>query len=325
LASHQRNNVEFAMINLINKSWLSLSKIITLSFKEAVLEPFPGYYKMKPNNAYWDGRNKRALWYRIIVLLATVVIVFSFVSISHKQYPWKLAAEKYALARQGWPMMTKDFPMRLIAYPRMWWNVNFNGPKKDDIDAALNDSRTKTLIFGLLRTRLSFSEIGGAAFLKNGLLVFYPIDNPNRLIALEIKKALDDDARLAEKYQKYKDVIQKKFGDDPAISKLGAAIRKTNDKAKMKRILMHFVFLSNFDYEVNFDKLLELFYFKDSKGQYAGQFHVHKMGEKPSLVDLESSKINNIFVLSEVSGDKTTFYWLKGGKVFFAKDISKNR
>jgi hypothetical protein len=316
--------VEFAMINFISKSWPSLSKIITLSFKEAVLDPIPGYYKMKLNNVYWDSRNKKALWYRIIILLATVVIVSSFVSISNKQCPWELAAEKYAIARQGWPMMTKDFPMRLIAYPRMWWNVNFNAPKKDDIFAALNDSRTKTLIFGMQRTRLSFSEIGGAAFLKNGMLVFYPIDSPNRLIALEIKGALDHDARLVAKYQKYKDVIQKKFGDDPAISKLGVAIRKKpDDKATMKRILMHFVFLSNFDYEANFDELLELFYDKDSKGQYAGQFHVHKMGEKPSLVDLESSKIDNIFVLSEVSGYKTTFYWLKGGKVFFAKDISK--
>lgn len=319
-----RNNVEFAMINLINKRWFSLSKIITLSFKEAVLDPISGYYKTKLNNAYWDSRNKKALWYRIIALLATVVILFSFISISTKQCPWKLATEKYALARQGWPMMTKDFPLRLIAYPRMWWNVNFNGPQKGDIDEALNDSRTKTLIFGMLRTRLSFSEIGGAAFLKDGLLVFCPIDSPNRLIALEIKGALDDDTRLAEKYQKYKDVIQKKFGDDPAISKMGVALRKKpDDKATMKRILMHFAVLSNFDYEVNFDELLELFYYKDSKGQYAGQFHVHKMGEKPSLMDLKSSKIDNIFVLSEISGYKTTFYWLKGGKVFFAKDISK--
>jgi hypothetical protein len=316
--------VEFAMINLINKRWFSLSKIITLSFKEAVLDPISGYYKTKLNNAYWDSRNKKALWYRIIALLATVVILFSFISISTKQCPWKLATEKYALARQGWPMMTKDFPLRLIAYPRMWWNVNFNGPQKGDIDEALNDSRTKTLIFGMLRTRLSFSEIGGAAFLKDGLLVFCPIDSPNRLIALEIKGALDDDTRLAEKYQKYKDVIQKKFGDDPAISKMGVALRKKpDDKATMKRILMHFAVLSNFDYEVNFDELLELFYYKDSKGQYAGQFHVHKMGEKPSLMDLKSSKIDNIFVLSEISGYKTTFYWLKGGKVFFAKDISK--
>jgi hypothetical protein len=320
----QGNKVEVAIIKLINKLWLGLSKIITLSFKEAVLDPISGYYKIKLYNAYWDSRNKKALWYRIIALLAMVVILSSLVSISTKQYPWTMAAEKYALARQGWPMMTKDFPIRLIAYPRMWWNVNFNGPTKDDIDKALNDSRTKTLIFGMLRTRLSFSEIGGAAFLKDGLLVFYPIDNPNRLIALEIKDALDDDARLAEKYQKYKDVIQKKFGDDPAISKMVEAIRKNpDDKVTMKRILMHFAVLSNFDYEVNFDELLELFYYKDSKEQYAGQFHVHKMGEEPSLMDLKSSKIDNIFVLSEISGYKTTFYWLKGGKVFFAKDISK--
>ncbi len=319
-----RNNVGFALMNLINKHWLSLSKIITLSFKEAVLDPIPGYYKTKLNNAYWDSRNKDALWYRLIALLATLVILFSFVSISTKQYPWKLAAEEYALARQGWPMMTKDFPLRLIAYPRMWWNVNFNGPKKGDIDEALNDSRTKTLIFGMLRTRLSFSEIGGAAFLKDGLLAFYPIDSPNRLVALEIKGALDDDARLMGKYQKYKDVIRNKFSDDPAISKMGMVLRKKpDDKATMKRILTHFVFLSNFDYEVNFDELLELFYYKDSKGQYAGQFHVHKMGEKPSPTDLKSSKIDNIFVLSEISGYKTTFYWLKGGKIFFAKDISK--
>jgi len=312
------------MTNLINELWLSLSKIITLSFQEAVLDPFSGYYKTKLDNAYWDSRNKKALWYRIIVLLATVVILSSFISISTKQSPWKLAAENYALARQGWPMMTKDFPMRLIAYPRMWWSVNFNRPKKDDIDEALNDSRTKTSIFGMLRTRLSFSEIGGAAFLKDGLLVFYPIDSPNRLIALEIKGALDDDVRLAEKYHKYKDVIQNKFGDDPAIRKMGVAIaKKPDDKATMKRILMHFAVLSNFDYEVNFDELLELFYYKDSKGQYAGQFHVHKMGEKPSSMDLKSSKIDNIFVLSEISDYKTTFYWLKGGKVFFAKDISK--
>ncbi len=319
-----RNDVESAMINLINKSWLSLSKIITLSFKEAVLDPIPGYYRTKLNNAYWDNRNKKALLYRIIALLATAVIIFSFASISTKQCPWKLAAEEYALARQGWPMMTKDFPLRLIAYPRMWWNVNFNGPKKSDIDEALNDSRTKTLIFGMLRTRLPFSEIGGAAFLKGGSLVFYPIDSPNRLIALEIKEALDDDARLAEKYQKYKHVIQKKFGDDPAIIKMDAALRKKpDDKSTMKRILMHFAALSNFDYEVNFDELLELFYYKDSKGQYCGQFHVHKMGEKPSLTDLKSSEIDNVFVLSEVGGYKTTLYWLKGGKVFFAKDISK--
>ncbi len=312
------------MINLINKLRLSLSKIITLSFKEAVSDPVSGYYKSRIYNSYWNSRNIMALWYRIIALLAMVVISFSFVSISTKQYPWKLAEEEYALAGKGWPMMTKDFPMRLIAFPRMWWDVNFTGPKKEDIDEALNDSRTKTLIFGMLRSRLSFSEIGGAAFLKNGLLVFYPIDSPNRLRAIEIQGALDDDAQITEKYQKYKDLIQKKFGDDPAISKMGLAMKKNPaDKATMKRILMHFSVLSNFDYEVNFDELLELFYYQDSNGQYAGQFHVHKMGEKPSPMDLESSKIGNIFVLSEISGYKTIFYWLKGGKVFFAKKISK--
>jgi hypothetical protein len=319
-----RNNVGVAVMNLINKFRLNFYNIITLSFREAVLEPISGYYRIKLNNAYWDGRNKKALWYRIIALLATVVIFSSFVSISTKQYPWELAAEEYALARQGWPMMTKDFPTRLIAYARMWWNVNFNRPKKDEIDEALNNSRTKTSIFGMRKTRLPFSEIGGAAFLKDGSLVFYPIDSPNHLIALEINRALDDDTGLTEKYQKYQDVIQNKFGDDPAISKMGVAIRKRpDDKATMKRILMHFVFSSNFDYEVNFDELLELFYYKDTKGQYAGQFHVHKMGEKPSLKDLESSRIDNVFVLSEISGYKTTFYWLKGGKVFFAKDVSK--
>lgn len=318
------NNVGVAVTNLINKFRLGLINVITLSFREAVLEPISGYYKIKLNNAYWDGRNKKALWYRIIALFATVVILFSFTSISTKQYPWKLAAEEYALARQGWPMMTKDFPTRLLAYARMWWNVNFNGPKKDEIDEALNNSRTKTSIFGMRKTRLPFSEIGGAAFLKDGLLVFYPIDSPNHLIALEINGALDDDARLTEKYHKYKDVILKKFGDDPAISKLGAAIReKPDDKAAMKRFLRHFTFLSNFDYEVNFDELLELFYYQDTKGQYAGQFHVHNMGEEPSPKDLESSKIDNVFVLSEISGYKTTFYWLKGGKVFFAKDIMR--
>lgn len=313
-----------AVMNLINRFRLNLNNIITLSFREAVLEPISGYYRIKLNNAYWDGRNKKALWYRIIALLATVVICSSFVSISTKRYPWELAAEEYALARQGWPMMTKDFPTRLIAYARMWWQVNFNGPNKDEIDEALNNSRTKTSIFGMRKTRLPFSEIGGAAFLKDGSLVFYPIDSPNRLIALEINGALDDNARLTDKYHKYKDLIQNKFGDDPAISKMGAALReKPDDKAAMKRLLMHFAFLSNFDYEVNFDELLELFSYKDTKGQYAGQFHVHKMGEQPSPMDLKSSQIDNVFVLSEISGYKTTFYWLKGGKVFFAKDISK--
>jgi hypothetical protein len=301
-----------------------LSKIITLSFKEAVVDPISGYYKTKPYDAYWNYRNKKALWYRLIALLAMVVILSSFISIKTKQYPWKLAAEEYALAQQGWPMMTKDFPMRLIGYLRMWWSVTFERPKMEDIDEALNDNRIKTLIFGMLRTRLPFSEIGGAAFLKDGVLVLYPIDSPNRLIALEIKGALDEDARLVEEYQKYKDVIQNKFGNDLAISKMSATIRKKpDDKVIMKRMLKHFVFLSNFDYEVNFDKLLELFCYKDAKGQYAGQFHVHKMGEKPSLMDLESSKIDNIFVFSEISGYKTTFYWLKEGKVFYEKNISK--
>jgi len=311
------------MKKFLLRFWQAWLDIMSLSFREAVLVPLSSYYRLRFDNAWWNEHHQKAFWYRLIALTTVMMIVISSLAISKSQYPWKLMEEKYEWAKQGLPMITKDFPMRIVLYARMWRAMTFNELKKDDIDKTLDDRGVKAVIFGLLKTRSSLSEIGGAAFLKDGLLNFYLVDSPNRLIALEINGALNDDSRLVAIYQKYKDVIQKKFGQDLAINKMASAIRqRPDDKDLIKRTLMHFVFLSGLDYEMNPEALPELFY-DDSKGSYAGQFHVHKMGEPPSLMDLESSKIGNVFVLSEISGYKITFYWLKEGKIFLEKDIQK--
>jgi len=295
---------------------------MSLSFREAVMVPFTSYYKLRPDNAWWSEHNQKTFWYRIIVMITIMMIFVSSISISKNQYPWKLAEEKYQWAKQGFPEMVKDFPLRLIAYPRMW-ATKFNKLKISEADFALRDNSVRASITGLIREswHVRYSELGGVVFLKEGRLIFYTLDNPNRLIAEDIEKSLKNDNLLPAKYEQYKKIIQEKFGHERAIKKMGAILENDPDnKLFQRRILSLFAFLCTFDHQVDLEQLLELFY-DGSKGKYVGNFHVHQFGDKPSLTDLESSQVEDKFIISDISGYKTTFYWLKGGKIFYEKDV----
>ncbi|MBI5401238.1 hypothetical protein HZB05_00180 [Candidatus Wolfebacteria bacterium] len=295
-----------------------------MPFKKAVLMPFSEYYKVKPDNDYWNKQNKYAFWYRIIAMTALLTIFFSATSISKKQYPWELMKKYLLQASAGIAELSKDFPNRFLAYPRLWLSQYYN-LSTEEIETALNDKFVRVVIFGLVKRSetLKFSELGGAIFLKNGKLDFYVLDNPVRLIAVDISDTLNtgDPEKLLPKYSQYKKIIQEKFGYEVAISKMGANLEKRpTDKDAARRILGLFIFLCSYDHQINFDVLLKLFY-DGSKGQYIGNFHIHQYGDPPSSVDLESSEIENKFVIVRISDKKATFYWLKNQKIALEKDL----
>ncbi|MCK5535598.1 MAG: hypothetical protein KAI79_02160, partial [Bacteroidales bacterium] len=164
------------------------------------------------------------------------------------------------------------------------------------------------------------AELGGVIFYKDNALKFVVLESAFLPVVRNILISLDNEDTMIIAFKRYKNEVEKRFGDDIAIEAFNRwFVRDPGNLLAIKKYLQHAVFLSNYSYFLDIDSVMEQFY-GYSQGSYIGNFHIHRYGDPVSQVDLDGSIIEDKYVIISKSNKKFQIARLKNGEMYFMSE-----
>lgn len=300
------------------KFYLEIRKI---SFYQGVIKPFFAYYQITPDNDYWTKEKIIALKYRLVMLSCFLSIILSYYIIANKTSYASTINEGYNNLSLGINELKKDFPLRIYAYIHFFFSQEKNF-KKENFEKAITSTSFVPSVTSLIKKDLQngSAELGGIIFFKKESFNFVVLESSFLEVARDIQKSINNEDLLRVKFVQYREEIEKRFGENLAIKSINRWIEREPENIEaIKRYLQFSVFLSNYSYFLDEDTLMEEFY-GNYRGSYIGNFHVHRYGDPVSDVDLESSFLEDKFVIISKNKNNFEFVWLRKGEIYIKSE-----
>ncbi len=298
-----------------------ISEVRALSVRQAFIDPISSFFKLLPANSPEHKRTKASRKYRIVAGLCIISLLLSGYLIYHKRTYTQEFFASFKIIPSGINEIFKDFPMRIYSYMHFWYSLRDDFTQTEFRVASLDEEFTAKVSQLILIDRNSgFSELGGMVFLDNGKMNFVVIESKFLTVANEIDAILKKNKNLRHAYDKYEGLILNTFKYDKVFMNFAVKAKRWMDRdlsslAPVKKFLEISLITFREYYAINEDSMMEQFY-GGYRGDYVGNFHIHRYGSEPSVNDLETSKYEDKFVIISQGSKKFQIAWLRKGKIY---------